>query len=76
MIDSWLIAMDNGQMVGVVPVDFKPEDQWSCKRSPDIWDSHKIKTYKSQINMAEQTLILITYNFNLPYNQIQGHRVQ
>ena len=26
---------------------FKPEDQWSCKRSPDIWVSYKHKIYKT-----------------------------
>ena len=40
----------------------KPEDQWSCKRSPDIWALYKHKTYKTWIKMAEQTLTLITHN--------------
>ena len=25
----------------------RQEDQWSCKRSPDIWASYKHKTYKT-----------------------------
>ena len=25
----------------------KPEDQWSCKRSLDIWAKYKHKTYKT-----------------------------
>ena len=30
---------------------FKPEDQWSCKRSPDIWVKQKHKTTKTWKNM-------------------------
>ena len=37
----------------------KPEDQWSCKRSPDIWAKYKYKTY---IKMAKQIMTLITHN--------------
>ena len=40
----------------------KPEDQRSCKHSPDIWASYKHITHKSYIKMAKQTLTLIIHN--------------
>ena len=59
----------------------KPEDQWSCKRSPDICAMYKHKTYKTWIKMAEQTLTLITHNSSFTHsayytNLIPGHMTQ
>ena len=40
-------------------------EQWSCKRSSDIWAYNKHKTYKTWIKLAEQTLTLNTHNPSL-----------
>ena len=42
----------------------KPEDQWSCKRSPDIWASHKQKIYKN----LEKTRSRNDLDSNLQYS--------
>ena len=43
----------------------KPEDQWSCKRSPDIWTSYKYKNKFRQIlhclKMGQSQLRVIIY---------------
>ena len=38
----------------------KPEDQLSCKRSPDIWASYKHKTYKTWEKEGQE----MTLSFN------------
>ena len=60
----------------------KSENQWSCKRSANIWAYHRHK-HKKPGKMAEQTLtlILITHKpsfNNIVYyiNQILGHMMQ
>ena len=59
----------------------EPEDQWSCKRSPDIWALYKHESYKTWLKMTEQTTTLITHNPSFIHlvniiNQISGHRMQ
>ena len=36
--------------------EYKPEDQWSCKRSPDIWTYCKYKT--SKISQGQPRVII------------------
>ena len=63
----YLVSITGLQNLFIVDCTFNykknnPVDQWSCKRSPDIWAYHKNKTYKTWLKMAEQTMTLITHN--------------
>ena len=40
----------------------KPEDQWSCKRSPDIWASYKHKIYKTWKTQDQEMTLTVTFN--------------
>ena len=60
----------------------KPEDHWSCKRSPDILTLVKHKTYKTwKIYGKEMTLAFNTHITSLSQlvvciYQLSGHRLQ
>ena len=41
----------------------KPGDQWSCKRSPDIWAMYKHKTYKTWKKQGQG--MTLTFNIHL-----------
>ena len=52
-------------MFAVINLKFKPEDQWSCKRSPDIWAYCKYKNKFCQcghcLKMGQGQLSVIIY---------------
>ena len=43
----------------------EPEDQWSCKRSPDILASYKHKTYKTWKKQGQEMTLTVTFNTHL-----------
>ena len=47
----------------VVCLNKKPEDQWSCKRSPDDWAMYKHKTYKTWKKQGQE--MNLTFNIHL-----------
>ena len=42
-------------------IDKIPEDQWSCKRSPDIWAYYKNKTSFTKFDIGQGQLRVIIY---------------
>ena len=48
----WITSVDNAVAVEasvclLMPAIFKPDYQWFCKRSPDIWAWYKHKSYRT-----------------------------
>ena len=41
------------------------EDQWFCKRSPDIWASYKHKINKTWKTQGQEMTLAVTFNTHL-----------
>ena len=59
----------------------KPEDQWSCKRSPDILASYKHKIYKTWKKTRSRNDLDLQYSFSLTELVVciylfSGHKLQ